>query len=186
MQVSPPQPCSAGERAEDRMWRPFEAAVLTREHVDQGHEIRDVGSEVSRTCAAGALLDLRSRWDPGRPRPGGIQRNPLDDRPLDATGCGADAFLTDSHPEPVAEVAHHLVCRHPAPAMHAVGPERVEPFEELCLVARLRQSVHQGFGCPWLPKLKLGPTYCLGLRTKAWGYVPQSTYDGSFVLALRR
>ena len=83
-----------------------------------------------------------ARGDSRRPRERRVQRDPLDDRPLHHVGSEAHRLVACDDPKGVAEVADHLVSRHPSPAAVALRSHLPQSQKELSLVAWSSQGFH--------------------------------------------
>ncbi len=128
--------------AEDWMRGPVEPLLPRRHDLQKRLELGDVRGEFAGPRSRQLLIDLRAGRNASRPPHGTVQREPLHQRSLQPARDVAHRHLADPHPEGVAEVADHLVRRHPSPAAGALRPHRSQPADEVHLARLTCESLH--------------------------------------------
>ena len=91
---------------------------------------------------ADLLIDLRACRNSSRPPQRKVQRDPLHQRSLQPAGGVAHRLLAGRHPEGVAEMADHLMRRHPSPAARRCpdAPSLSLPNDLRLALAPVRES----------------------------------------------
>ena len=138
----PTHPLGLGHPAEDRMRLPRKPSRMRGDAVQQRFELRDVLGEVGRSRASELLIDLRFRGDAGRPSQRHVEGDPFDDRAFDQAAGVAHGFLTHRHAKRVAQMADHLVRRHPSPAAPALWTHLPQPVKDLRRLLMPGQRLH--------------------------------------------
>ena len=142
VQIGPPQPVGARHPAEERMPRTRNGRLSGRDDFKELLEAGDVRRESGRPRAVTLLIDLRAGRDARPPSKRKVQRHPLQDRWRKRAPGASNRRRAGRHSEAVAEMADHLVGRHPAPSTAALRSERPQPAPDVRLALIVRESLH--------------------------------------------
>jgi len=143
VQVSPPEPFRARNRAEERMCVPFDVCIWRGHSIHDILQLRYIDREVLRLCSRPThLIDLGSRRDRRGPRQWCIERDPLEQCSRPPRAVGADLGFAKRDAVRIGEMANHLMRRHSAPTSATVRAETVEAMDQRGFVGCVPECSH--------------------------------------------
>jgi len=141
VQVAPAKPFLPRHGTKERVCRGQAGRGLAKP-VENHDKHRPVPLEINWWGAADALFDFRPRFDAVRPRERAAECHPFHDCALKKSRRGAHSFFAQRSSVRVAEVADHLLDRHPAPSPLIGSRQRRDALRDGIAVSFRSESLH--------------------------------------------
>ena len=143
VQIPQSHPRTLRHLAKMRMRYPREIPRLTREPLDETPQFPHVRVKLGRWSTTAMLIQLGHSFETCGPRHRQPQRHPSQQQTRIRNRNGLRRHLPQIQPKPVAQVADHLMRRHPAPPSRAARLNRLQPTEDFFSVFRVVESLHR-------------------------------------------